>query len=75
MTCAADKGNAFLYAKTKKNMYVIASPEFGKEMEGKPMLIDKGLHGLRTSSLCFHEHLSDTLWKLRFSHTKVDGNF
>ncbi len=75
LTCAADIGNAFLYAKTKEKMYVIAGPEFGKELAGKPMIIDKGLYGLRSSALRFHEHLAATLKSLGFHQTKADGDF
>ena len=45
MVCAADIGNAFLYGKTKEKVYVIASNEFGN-LQGKPMIINKGLYGL-----------------------------
>ncbi len=75
LTCAADIGNAFLYAKTKEKMYVIAGSEFGPDLEGKPMIIDKGLYGLRLSALRFHEHLVTTLRSLGFSQTKADGDF
>eukprot|EP00978_Attheya_sp_CCMP212_P039249 scaffold202574_cov16-Attheya_sp.AAC.1 len=53
--CAADVGNAFLYGKTREKVYVIAGPELGDD-DGKRMIIDKGLYGLRTSGARFHEH-------------------
>ena len=37
---AGDVGNAYLEAKTKEKVYIIAGPEFG-ELEGTTMLIDK----------------------------------
>ena len=58
--CAADIGNAFLYGKTKEKVFIIAGPEFGAAV-GKPLIIDKGLYGLRSSSARFHEHLAAKL--------------
>ena len=59
--CAADIGNAFLYGETREKAYVVAGPEFGPEVEGKRMIIEKSLYGLKSSSLRFHEHLSKRL--------------
>ena len=70
--CAADIGNAFLYGKTKEKVYVIAGPEFGPEIEGKRMIIEKSLYGLKSSSLRFHEHLSEKLRSLGFKPSKAD---
>src|SRR5688572_15781189 len=58
---AGNNGNAYLYGKTKEIVYVIAGPEFGKVLEGKRLIIDKALYGLKSSSARFHEHLSATL--------------
>ena len=58
--CAADVSTAFLYGKTKEKVFVIAGPEFA-EHAGKRMIVDKGLYGLKTSSVRFHEHLSAKL--------------
>ena len=33
--CAGDIGNAFLYGKTKEKVFIIASPEFGPELQGR----------------------------------------
>jgi Reverse transcriptase (RNA-dependent DNA polymerase) len=46
----ADVGNAYLEAKTKEKVYIVAGPEFGP-MEGHTLLIDKALYGLRSSGL------------------------
>ena len=45
-----DLGNAFLEANTKDKVYIIAGPEFG-DLEGHVLIIQKELHGLRTSGL------------------------
>ena len=70
--CAGDVGNAFLYGKTREKVYIIAGPEFGKELEGRILIIDKSLYGLRTSGARFHEHLSLKLAKLGFKPSKAD---
>ena len=72
--CAGNIGNAFLYGKTKEKVYIIAGPEFGRELEGKILVIDKALYGLRTSSARFHEHLATQLIKLGFRPSKADFN-
>ena len=69
--CAADVSTAFLYGKTREKVYVIAGPEFG-EQAGTPMIIDKGLYGLKTSSGRFHEHLSAKLRRMDFKPCKAD---
>ena len=56
--CAADIGNAFLYGQTREKVYVKAGQEFGAGITGQPLIIDKGLYGLWSSSTHFHEHLS-----------------
>ena len=58
---AADVGNAYLYASNKEKVYIIAGPEFGENYDGKRLLIDKTLYGLKTAAARFHEHLSSTL--------------
>ena len=64
--CAGDTGNAYLYGKTKEKVYVIAGPEFGEKLQGKRLLIDKALYGLKSSSARFHEHfhLHCYLWAI-----------
>jgi hypothetical protein len=42
--CACDIGNAFLYGKTKKKVYITAGPEFGIDLHGKNLIIDKSLY-------------------------------
>jgi hypothetical protein len=69
--CACDIGNAFLYEKNKK-VYITAVPEFGVDLHGKNLIIDKSLYGLKTSAARFHEHLSESLLRLGFKKTKHD---
>ena len=72
VACAGDVGNAFLYGKTREKVYIIAGPEFGPELEGKRLIIDKSLYGLKTSGARFHEHLSVKLQELGFKPSKAD---
>ncbi len=71
--CAADIGNAYLYAKTREKVYVRAGPEFG-ELEGQPMIIDRGLYGLRSSGASFHEHLAGKLRGMGYTPSKADSD-
>jgi hypothetical protein len=53
--CACDIGNAFLYGKTKENVYITAGPKFEPNVHAKSLIIDKSLDGLKTSDARFHE--------------------
>jgi hypothetical protein len=78
LVCAGDVGNAFLYGKTREKVFIIAGPEFGPELMGKRLIVDKSLYGLKTSAARFHEHLSVKLKKMGFvpSIRKLkDGSF
>jgi len=72
--CAANIGNAFLYRLTKEKVCIIARKEFGTD-QGKMLIIDKGLYGLRSSSAHFHEHLSDKLRKMGYTPCQADPDF
>ena len=71
MVCAGDVGNAFLCGKTNEKVYVIAGPEFGIH-EGKRMIVDRALYGLKSSAARFHEHLSAKLRAMGFQPSKAD---
>jgi hypothetical protein len=60
------KSNAFLYGKTKEKVYITAGPEFGVDLHGKNLIIDKSLYGLKISTAAarFHDHLSESLLRL-----------
>ena len=72
--CAADIGNAFLYGKTREKVYITAGREFG-DLQGTPLIIDRGLYGLRSSAARFHEHLSEKLLAMGFRPSKADTDF
>ena len=56
LICTGDVGNAFLYGKTRKQVYVIAGMEFGPKIAGKNTIIFKSLYGFKTSSARFNDH-------------------
>jgi hypothetical protein len=68
--CACDIGNVFLYRKTKEKVCITAGTEYGVDLNGKKLIIDKSLYGLQTSAAWFHEHWSDLLLRLGFKKTK-----
>jgi len=72
LVCAGDVGNTFLYGKTREKVFIIAGPEFGPELMGKRLIVDKSLYGLKTSAGRFHEHLSVKLKKMGFVPSKAD---
>jgi hypothetical protein len=69
---ACDIGNAFSYGKTKDKVYISSGSEFGVNLHGKNLMIDKSFYGLKTSAARFHEHLSESLLRLGFKKTKHD---
>jgi hypothetical protein len=67
--CPCDIGNAFLYGKTKKKVYIVAGPEVGSNLDGKILIIDKSLYGLHGKE-CRHSRLLFR-WKYRILHLKL----
>ena len=70
----ADIGNAFLCAPTQEKVYIIAGPEFGPDLHGKPLILYKSLYGLRSAPLRFHEHLGYRLKAMGFEPSKTDND-
>jgi len=71
LVCAADVGTAFLHGYTREKVYIIAGPEF-EGLEGKPLIIHRGIYGLRSSAARFHEHLAHAVRQLGFRPSKAD---
>jgi hypothetical protein len=44
---STDIGNAYLNAKPREKVYTTAGPEFGSELQGRPVLIVWALYGLK----------------------------
>ena len=68
---STDIGNAYLEAKTKERLYIIAGPEFGARA-GHILIIHKGLYGLRSSGLRWHEKFADCLRELGFTPCRAE---
>ncbi len=68
---AADIGNAYLQATTKKKIYAMAGPEF-RELQGRTMIIVRALYGLKSSGAAWHEHFANTLYDMNFKPSYAD---
>jgi hypothetical protein len=69
--CAYDIGNAFLYGKIKEKVYITAGSEFGANLHGKKLIIDKSFYQLSTPAARFHAHLSEPLLRLEFKEDQT----
>jgi hypothetical protein len=58
------------YLDIKMKVYINSGLEFGVNLHGKNLIIDKSLYGLKTSAAIFHEHLSESILRLGFKKTK-----
>ena len=67
----ADTGNAYLEAKTKEKLYVVAGPE-AEELEGHILDIYKVLYGLKSSGLRWAQRIHDVMLDMGFSPCKAD---
>ena len=67
----ADIGNAYLEAKTKEKLYIVAGPEF-EGLEGHILVIYKALYGLKSSGLRWSQKIHDIMLDMGFSHSKAD---
>ena len=67
----ADIGNAYLEAKTKEKLYIVAGPEF-EEHEGHILVIYKALYGLKSSGLRWSQKIHDIMLDMGFSPSKAD---
>ena len=72
--CAGDIGNAYLNAKTNEKVFIIAGPEFGPELAGKRLIVDRALYGLKSSGARFHELTTVFFKKLGFLPSKADSD-
>ena len=67
----ADISNAYLEAKTKEKLYIVAGPEF-EELEGHILVIYKALYGLKSSGLRWSQKILDIMLDMGFSPCKAD---
>ena len=57
--------NAYLLAKCREKVYIVAGPEFG-DMEKKILIINKALYGLKSSGASFRSFLAKRLDDMGF---------
>lgn len=69
---ACDIQNDYLNTVRKKKFYSIAGPEFGRDREGRTVLITRALYGLRSSGARFRDNLASALRKVGFVSCKAD---
>jgi hypothetical protein len=67
-----DVGNAYLEAYTQEKVYIVAGLEFGPELAGHTLIIQKALYGLRTSGARYHEKFAKTLTDMGFNPSYAD---
>jgi hypothetical protein len=65
-------GKDFLYVNTKEKAYINSVPDFGEDLCGKSVIVNKSLYGLKTLTERFHEHLAESWLRLGFRKTKHD---
>ena len=70
--CATDISCAFLQSKCLEKIYTRAGAEFGPELEGRILVMNKSVYGTKTASAAFHEFLAHELAKLGFEPSKAD---
>ena len=70
---STDVGNAYLEAKTKEKLCIVAGPEFG-ELEGHLLIINKALYGLQTSGKRWHERFAECMRAEGFFPSKAEPN-
>ena len=65
----AEIGNAYLEAKTKEKLYIVAGPDF-EELEGHILVIYKALYRLKSSGLRWPQTIHDIMLDMGFSLSK-----
>ena len=60
-----DIQNAYLTAKCREKIWIVAGPEFGDE-EGENMIIVRALYGLKSSGAAFRALLAERLYELGY---------
>lgn len=68
---SADIGNAYLNATCRERIWIVAGPEFGN-LQGKVLLIEKALYGLKSSGAAWRAMLRETLLEMEFVDTVAD---
>jgi hypothetical protein len=67
-------GNAYLNAEPREKVYTTAAPEFGAELQGRPVIIVWALYRLKSSGATWRVHLANTLASQGFTSCLADPN-
>ena len=70
---AADVGNSFLHGKTGEKLYITGGKGIGP-LQGKYLLIESSLYGLKNIAARWHEAFADILIKLGFKPLLADAD-
>ena len=68
-----DVKNVFLNARTTERAHMVCGPEF-RANEGETAVMQKAIHGLKSSAANFHHLLADALRSTGFLSSKCDEN-
>ena len=68
-----DIGNAYLEAKTREKLYIIAGPEFG-DRAGHTLIVQRALYGLRLSGKMWGERSSDVFRAMGFVQSRTQDD-
>jgi hypothetical protein len=69
---SADVQNAYLNAPTTEKVYTTAGEEFGKDRQGRPVLIVRALYGLKSSGARWRDHMAATLRDFGYESCQAD---
>jgi Reverse transcriptase (RNA-dependent DNA polymerase) len=69
---ACDIKNAYLTAPNKEKVYVVAGPEFGPELQGRILIVERALYGLKSAGAAFRSYLAEHLWSLDYRPSYAD---
>ena len=69
---SADIGNAYLNANCREKIWFESGPEFGPEKEGKVMIIERALYGLKSSGAAWRSLLAQTMVDMDYRSTRAD---
>ena len=68
----ADIGTAYLNARTKELIWIVAGPEFGPELQGKILILEGALYGAKGSANAWFLKLSDYQRSQKFTRSTMD---
>ncbi len=67
----ADIGSAYLESHTSEKACIVGPPEFG-DLAGHSLFVERAVHGLRSSGLCWHRRFAAALEEMGFFMCRAD---